>query len=81
MRCTERTFRTYRRTTVRPINIDALIANYNEMINTLEYDSMRSAGKAKLNADKLISLHELVERYIKVQNSKKATPKKEVANG
>lgn len=81
MRCTERIFRTYRRTTVRPIDIDALIANYNEMINTLEYDSMRSAGKAKLNADKLVNLHNLVERYTKVQNSKKATPKKEVANG
>jgi len=51
------------------------------MINTLEYDSMRSAGKAKLNADKLINLHSLVERYTKIQNSKKAAPKKEVANG
>lgn len=81
MRCTEKTFRTYRRTTVRTIDIDALIINYNEMINTLEYDSMRSAGKAKLNADKLINLHSLVERYTKIQNSKKAAPKKEVANG
>tara|TARA_R100000742_G_C4279392_1_gene103831 strand:- start:2758 stop:2958 length:201 start_codon:yes stop_codon:yes gene_type:complete len=66
---------------MRAIDIDALLTNYYEMINTLEYDSMRSAGKAKLNADKLVSLYELVERYEVLKNSKKATPKKEVANG
>jgi len=43
------------------------------MINTLEYDAMRSAGKAKLNAATLTDLHSLRERYIK----KIPTPKKE----
>jgi len=36
------------------------------MINTLEYDSMRSAGKCKLNADTLINLHNLKEKYLKL---------------
>ncbi len=62
---------------MRPIDIDALLLNYNEMINTLEYDSMRSAGKAKLNADKLLNLHALVERYTRTKNSEKAPIKKE----
>lgn len=66
---------------MRAIDIEALLNNYDEMINTLEYDSMRSAGKAKVNAEKLIHLHTLKERYTKVLNSKKATTKKEVANG
>jgi hypothetical protein len=47
------------------------------MIETLEYDSMRSAGKAKLNAEVLMSLHNLRDRYAK---QTKATPKKEVTN-
>jgi hypothetical protein len=36
------------------------------MINTLEYDSMRSAGKCKLNSDTLINLHNLREKYLKL---------------
>ena len=36
---------------MREINTDQLINNYNEMINLLEYDSMRSAGKAKINCE------------------------------
>lgn len=66
---------------MRAIDIEALLSNYDEMINTLEYDSMRSAGKAKVNAEKLVNLYTLKERYTKVLNSKKATTKKEVANG
>jgi hypothetical protein len=66
---------------MRPIDIDALITNYKEMINTLEYDSMRSAGKAKLNADKLVHMHSLIDHYTKIKNSKKASPKEEIANG
>lgn len=62
---------------MRPIDIDALLSNYNEMINTLEYDSMRSAGKAKLNADKLVNLYALHERYSRIKNSQKPTSKKE----
>lgn len=52
---------------MRTIDIDALITNYKEMINTLEYDSMRSAGKAKLNADKLVHMHSLINHYTKIK--------------
>lgn len=33
------------------------------MIETLEYDSMRSGGKAKLNAPVLANMHDLRDRY------------------
>lgn len=62
---------------MRPIDIEALLINYKDMINTLEYDSMRSAGKAKINADVLINMHALVERYERLRNSQNAAPKKE----
>ena len=48
-----------------------------EIINVLEYDSMRSAGKAKLNADKLYYLYALKERYTKIQNSNNSPKAKE----
>ena len=51
--------------TVRKINHEELVKNYETMIETLEYDSMRSAGKAKLNAEVLVSLHNLRDRYAK----------------
>ncbi len=52
------------------------------MTNTLEYDSMRSPGKTKINASLLVNLHTLKDIYEeKIKNSKKQTPKKEVANG
>ena len=35
------------------------------MIDTLEYDSMRSAGKAKLNAEVLYYMHQIKDRYSK----------------
>lgn len=63
--------------TVRKINYEELVKNYDTMIETLEYDSMRSAGKAKLNAEVLVGLHSLRDRYAK---QIKATPKKEVTN-
>tara|TARA_R100000742_G_C4277036_1_gene98574 strand:- start:1318 stop:1515 length:198 start_codon:yes stop_codon:yes gene_type:complete len=63
---------------MRQIDNDKLIENISEMINTLEYDSSRSPGKAKINAQTLVNLHNLKELYIK--NSKKPTPKKEVSN-
>jgi len=73
-------YRTLWRTTmtVRKINHEELVKNYDTMIETLEYDSMRSAGKAKLNAEVLVSLHNLRDRYSK---KIKAHPvKKEVSN-
>ena len=51
--------------TVRTINHEELVKNYDTMIETLEYDSMRSAGKAKLNAEVLVSLHNLRDRSTK----------------
>jgi len=51
--------------TVRKINYEELVKNYDIMIETLEYDSMRSAGKAKLNAEVLTCMHNLRDRYVK----------------
>ena len=62
---------------MRPIDYTQLVRNYTDMINTLEYDSMRSAGKARLNADTLVNMHALRDKYIKQMNSQKDTPKKE----
>ena len=45
------------------VDYGKLLANLEEMINVLEYDSMRSAGKAKLNSTTLVSMYELVDRY------------------
>ena len=56
------------------INYEQLIQNYNQMINTLEYDSMRSGGKAKLNAETLYHLYAMKEKY----QSKITPAKKEV---
>ena len=62
------------------IDYKQLLNNYNQMINTLEYDSMRSGGKAKLNADTLKNLYVLKEKYEQlIQKNSKATPKKEVS--
>ena len=47
-----------------------------EMINLLEYDSMRSAGKAKLNSQHLHAMYDLLDRYSK-KLPKKAPAKKE----
>ena len=47
------------------INYEQLLTNYDQMINTLEYDSMRSGGKAKLNADTLNSLYAMKAMYEK----------------
>jgi len=47
----------------REINYDSIIANLKEMINALEYDSMRNSGKAKMNAPHLDSLYSMLDRY------------------
>ncbi|MDC3283344.1 hypothetical protein OAV41_02090 [Planctomycetota bacterium] len=41
------------------------------MINTLEYDSIRSGGKVKMNAEDLLNLIELKKHYTAKQNSNK----------
>ena len=47
-----------------------------EMINLLEYDSMRSAGKMKMNSQHLHSLYYLSDKY-EEKMPKKAPAKKE----
>ena len=51
--------------TTRIIDYHKLVDNYDTMIETLEYDSQRSGGKAKLNASVLASMHDLRDRYAK----------------
>ena len=67
---------------MREINKTELLYNIETMINTLEYDSMRSAGKTKVNCGLLVSLYTLKEIYEKeIKKNSKAAPVKEVANG
>ena len=47
----------------RQIDYEVLLSNIKGMIQLLEFDSMRSAGKAKLNAITLESLYSLADRY------------------
>jgi len=61
---------------MREIDYQKLLDNVNEMINTLEYDSMRSAGKSKLNASTLTEMYALQKQYQQKINSNKQ-PKKE----
>lgn len=59
-------------------NVDyaKIIENMEEMIGVMEYDSMRSPGKAKMNASTLDALYSCVERY-KAMTTKKPAAKKE----
>ncbi len=45
------------------VDYSRLLENVIEMINVLEYDGMRSAGKAKLNSGTLVNLYALKDRY------------------
>ena len=45
------------------IDYTALLDNVDKMIGLLEYDSMRSPGKTKLNSQHLHSLYFLKEKY------------------
>ena len=56
------------------INYDTLLENVDRMINLLEFDSMRSSGKVKLNSQHLHSLYYLKEQY--EAKVKKPTPVK-----
>lgn len=47
----------------RDINYTVLLQNVEEMISLLEFDAMRSAGKAKLNCGHIDSLYNLKDRY------------------
>jgi len=61
---------------MRDTNVDKLLEHVESMINTLEYDSMRSPGKTKLNAGVLVSLCALKDIY-EAEAKKKPAPKKD----
>lgn len=48
---------------MRDIDYKQVLENIENMINTLEYDSMRSPGKAKINAETLVNMYNLKDRY------------------
>jgi len=52
------------------IDYKILIDNIDKMINVLEFDAMRSSGKAKLNSQHLHSLYFLKEKYEAMSKSK-----------
>ena len=58
------------------IDYEALTHNLRQMINVLEYDSMRSPGKAKINSQHLHSMHYLLDKY-KDKVKQKPAPVKE----
>ena len=64
---------------MRKIDYEKILNNIETMINTLEYDSIRSGGKVKLNAEDLLNLIELKKYYTAKQNSKKQPAKKKEA--
>ena len=56
------------------INYEILLQNVNKMINTLEYDAMRSPGKTKMNSQHLhsmIFLRKEYEQKVKMNPTKK----------
>lgn len=49
---------------MRMIDTNQLLEHVEGMINTLEFDSMRSPGKTKMNAATLVALYALKDRYV-----------------
>ena len=60
---------------MREINYDLIRRNIDEMINTCEYDAMRSGGKCKMNAEILVNLYSLKDIYAKATKTTVKTPK------
>lgn len=60
---------------MRMIDKESLLKNVEDMINTLEYDSMRSPGKTKVNASVLVSLYALKDIYEAEAKKKPASTK------
>ena len=61
---------------MREINYDKVLENLNTLINTLEFDAMRSPGKMKQNAMELQASYNLKDRYEAMLKPVKQTPKK-----
>ena len=57
---------------MRDINYEKVLENINIMINTLEFDAMRSAGKAKQAILELQAMYQIKDRY---ESILKPTPK------
>ena len=50
--------------------------NCEDIINTLEHDSMRSSGKMKMNSDQILALYKILPIYKDKAVKIKPTPKK-----
>ena len=61
---------------MRLIDYDILVKNCEDIINTLEHDSMRSSGKMKMNSDQLLALYKLLPIYEDKVAKEKPQPKK-----
>ena len=55
---------------LREVDTSIIVNNIKTMINALEYDSMRSAGKMKINAGTIVDLYNLRDIY---EGNSKAT--------
>ena len=55
------------------VNKEEIVKQIKQMINVLEYDSMRSAGKAKLNSQHLHSLYWLLMNVYEKKSPKGGT--------
>ena len=58
------------------IDHKVLLENIEKMILIMEFDGMRSPGKAKMNAANLVDMYKLKDIYTSIVN-KKAPTKKE----
>ena len=61
---------------MKEIDKSLVISQLKTMINVLEYDSMRSAGKAKLNSQHLHSMYWLLQNVYEVPVAKTPGPQK-----
>ena len=61
---------------MKDIDKSLVVSQLKTMINVLEYDSMRSAGKAKLNSQHLHSMYWLLQNVYEVPAAKKPGPQK-----
>ena len=61
---------------MRLIDYEILVKNCEDIINTLEHDSMRSSGKMKMNSDQILALYKILPIYKDKAVKIKPTPKK-----
>ena len=61
---------------MKDIDYGLLVDQLKSMINVLEYDSMRSAGKAKLNSQHLHSMYWMLQNVYEKPAAKKPGPQK-----